>query len=107
MADVYEHVTPAMRQRVLDTLQTRWEESLQDLTGEELGRLLPIVPPALAKTITHRDRPGNVMIAGSGGPPGDDLQYFSCFRHQQQENPAPCPGEGPVTCGNVGGRYWD
>jgi hypothetical protein len=55
MAEVYEHVTPQMKQRVLQTLQIRWETSLTELTGAELQRLLTMVPPKLSEVITRRD----------------------------------------------------
>jgi hypothetical protein len=68
MADVYEHVTPHMKQRVLQALQTRWETSITELTGAELQKLLTMVPPKLSEALTQRD--GNeegAKAAGTGG----------------------------------------
>ncbi|KAB2341636.1 hypothetical protein F8566_40815 [Actinomadura rudentiformis] len=56
MADVYEHVTPDMQQRVLDVLQARWDSSVAQLTADERRHLLRIVPLDLAATITERAR---------------------------------------------------
>lgn len=44
MANVYEHVTPEMKRRVLQTLQERWEASLLALRGRERERLLALQP---------------------------------------------------------------
>jgi integrase len=44
MARVYEHVTPEMKRRVLETLQERWESSLLALRGRERKRLLVLHP---------------------------------------------------------------
>lgn len=44
MADVYEHVTPAMHERTLEALQQRWEASLLALTSQERERLIAAVP---------------------------------------------------------------
>jgi integrase len=44
MANVYEHVTPEMKRRVLDALQQRWEASLLALRPRERERLIALVP---------------------------------------------------------------
>lgn len=44
MADVYEHVTPAMKERILKALQQRWEASLLALPSGERERLLTLLP---------------------------------------------------------------
>ncbi|MEV0402437.1 hypothetical protein [Actinoallomurus sp. NPDC050550] len=44
MARVYEHVTPEMKRRVLETLQERWEASLLALRGRDRARLLALHP---------------------------------------------------------------
>jgi hypothetical protein len=44
MANVYEHVTPETKQRILDTLQARWESSLLALRGPERERLTALLP---------------------------------------------------------------
>jgi integrase len=57
MADVYEHLTPEMKQRTLKVLQARWESSVAQLTVGERDQLLAIVPPKLRKALTDSDRP--------------------------------------------------
>ncbi|MFI0482914.1 hypothetical protein [Actinomadura sp. 9N215] len=44
MADVYEHVTPAMKEQVLQPLQKRWETSLLALRADERDRLIAAAP---------------------------------------------------------------
>jgi integrase len=44
MADVYEHVTPPMKEQVLQALQQRWETSLLALRASERDRLIAAVP---------------------------------------------------------------
>jgi hypothetical protein len=56
-ADVYEHLTPEMKQRTLKVLQARWESSVAQLTVGERDQLLAIVPPKLRKALTDSDRP--------------------------------------------------
>jgi integrase len=57
MADVYEHVTPAMEQAVLDALQARWEKSVAQLTDAEHAQLLLICPPSLHDAVAHLRKP--------------------------------------------------
>ncbi|TDB85610.1 hypothetical protein E1264_20675 [Actinomadura sp. KC216] len=44
MADVYEHVTPVMKEQVLRTLQKRWETSVLALRADECDRLVAAAP---------------------------------------------------------------
>ncbi|MCW2897917.1 MAG: phage integrase family protein [Streptosporangiaceae bacterium] len=44
MADVYEDLTPEMKQRTVKVLQARWETSIAQLTSSERAKLLAIVP---------------------------------------------------------------
>ncbi|GAA4889597.1 hypothetical protein [Streptomonospora salina] len=44
MADVYEHVTPETKTRILQALTRRWEESLTGIDHEERRKLAPFVP---------------------------------------------------------------
>ncbi|SFO55456.1 hypothetical protein SAMN04489713_107121 [Actinomadura madurae] len=44
MTDVYEHVTPPMREQVLRALQRRWETSLLALRSDERDRLIAALP---------------------------------------------------------------
>ena len=64
MADVYEHVTPAMKRQVLEALQARWEASLLALRSGERDHLLAVLPqlrPTIA-TLEARHQAG----AGTG-----------------------------------------
>ena len=50
IARVYDHVTPAMKDRILDVLEARWFASLAALTASErreLGEWFPHLGPAL------------------------------------------------------------
>ena len=44
MANVYEHVTPAMREQVLTVLERRWQESVDALGPGERDRLMEMAP---------------------------------------------------------------
>jgi len=44
MANVYEHVTPAMRTQVLDVLEQRFRASMHALSSREQERLMEMVP---------------------------------------------------------------
>ena len=44
MANVYEHVTPAMRAQVLDVLEQRFRASVHALSSREQERLMEMVP---------------------------------------------------------------
>ena len=64
----FGEVTPQMKQRVLQALQTRWEISITELTGEELQKLLTMVPPKLSEVITQGDdNEEGAKAAGTGG----------------------------------------
>ncbi|HXA58743.1 MAG TPA: hypothetical protein VNW94_06225, partial [Streptosporangiaceae bacterium] len=52
MADVYEHVTPAMEKAVRDALTRRWKQSVRQLTDTERQHLAEIVPAELRPSIT-------------------------------------------------------
>ncbi|WP_433337569.1 hypothetical protein [Spirillospora sp. CA-294931] len=55
MANIYEHVTEEAKQRVLAALQARWEDSVRQLSDDELRHLLLVVPADLRPSITQRD----------------------------------------------------
>ncbi|MFI0479712.1 tyrosine-type recombinase/integrase [Actinomadura sp. 9N215] len=57
MADVYEHVTPVMKEQVLRVLQKRWETSLLAMRADERDRLIAAAPQmgkALARLQTRK-----------------------------------------------------
>jgi hypothetical protein len=66
MADVYEHLTPEMKERTLNVLQARWESAISQLTDAERHKLIAIVPPRLRAALTQRDgQDGGVETGGS------------------------------------------
>jgi integrase len=56
MADVYEHVTPAMQRATLEALQARWHNSIEQLTEIEQAHLRAVIPPKIHLEVTQRDR---------------------------------------------------
>jgi hypothetical protein len=56
MADVYEHVTPAMEKTVRDALTRRWKQSVRQLTDPERQHLAEIVPAELRPSIANAGR---------------------------------------------------
>ncbi|WP_424923440.1 tyrosine-type recombinase/integrase [Actinocrispum wychmicini] len=44
IARTYDHVTPEMRQHILDALEARWQAGLSGLTGAERTRLMSWFP---------------------------------------------------------------
>jgi integrase len=69
VAEVYEHLTPEMKQRTLKVLQARWETSIAQLTGGERAKLLTIVPAKLRDSITQCDREAGRVEAGGSAQP--------------------------------------
>nr|WP_173130520.1 hypothetical protein [Kibdelosporangium persicum] len=50
IARTYDHVTPEMRQQVLDVLEARWRDGLAGLTATERARLVSWFPHLAAET---------------------------------------------------------
>jgi hypothetical protein len=65
MADVYEHVTPEMEQRVLNALQARWEASLVALSNHERDQVAKI-HTSIEKTINELKTRDQAPV-GDGG----------------------------------------
>jgi hypothetical protein len=80
MAEVYEHVTPAVIQDVLATLQNRWVASLNELMDAEYAHPRVIVPAMTRKVVTDRDI-WMARVERHGSPIRPTISLFLRQRH--------------------------